>query len=149
MSFELYMPPVLPGRNPKNGRFIKGHTPANKGKKWGDYMGKRAMKRAARGWANLDKYRPKTRPDTAGRCRKQVIAVMDDGAWCVLPYIGAAGEWIGGSRENVRRCCKSNMDRHASKKTGKVNTDHRYLGVRFYYESDNIWTTKIKRQRTE
>ena len=71
-------------------------------------------------------------------------AVKDDGTWCVLPYIGAAGDWIGGSRENVRRCCQSNRERHVNKKTGKVNTDHKYLGVRFYYESDNIWTTKVK-----
>jgi hypothetical protein len=24
-----------------------------------------------------------------------------------------------------------------------VNTDHRYKGIRFYFESDNVWTTKI------
>lgn len=107
-------------------------------------MSKRAQKRASRGWANLDKFRPKTRPDNCRRCRVQVVAVKDDGTWCVLPYIGAAGEWIGGSRENVRRCCQSNKKRHINKKTGEVNTDHKYLGVRFYYENDDVWTTKIK-----
>lgn len=145
MSYgELYLPPEQKGYNPTNGRFLKGHVPANKGKKWSEFMGKRAQKRAMKGWKNLDKFRPKERPDTAGRCRKQVIAVKDDGTWCVLPYIGAAGEWIGGSRENVRRCCQYNQERHVNKKTRKVNTDHKYLGVRFYYESDSIWTTKIK-----
>ena len=130
--------------NPVNGQFLKGHTPHNKGRKWNEYMGKRMQKRAAKGWANLDKYRPKTRPDNCGRCRLQVVAVFDDGKWTVLPYIGAAGEWIGGNRENVRRCCQLNKARHRNKNTGAVNTDHRYKGVRFYYEKDNIWLTKIK-----
>ena len=81
MSYgELTLPPVWTGINKKTGRFLKGHVPANKGKKWSDYMGKRAQKRAAKGWKNLDLHRNKNgRPDTAGRCRKQVVAVMDDG----------------------------------------------------------------------
>ena len=143
---ELTLPPIRLSYNKQTGRFMKGHTPANKGKKWSEWMGKRAQKRAAKGWANLDKYRPTTRPDNAGRCRKQVIAVLDDGRWCVLPYIGAAGEWVGGNRENVRRCCQYNLRRHVNKKTGAVNTDHKYKGIRFYYESDNIWTLKVKQQ---
>lgn len=141
---ELYLPPVRPQYNMENGQFLKGHEPTNKGKAWNEWMSKRGQKRAMRGWANLDKYRPKTRPDNAGRCRLQVVAVTDDGAWFVLPYIGAAGEWIGGSRENVRRCCQFNRRRHVNKKTGAVNTDHKYKGIRFYYETDNIWITKIK-----
>lgn len=52
-------------RNPINGRFLKGHTPHNKGKKWNQYAGKRAQKRMAKGWVNLRKYKPKERPDTA------------------------------------------------------------------------------------
>ena len=57
MSYgELTLPPVWTGINKQNGRFLKGHVPANKGKKWSDYMGKRAMKRAAKGWKNLDKH---------------------------------------------------------------------------------------------
>lgn len=144
MSYELYIPPIRRGNNATNGRFTKGHVPANKGRKWDEYMSKRAQRRASKGWANLDKFRPKKRPDNCSRCRVQIVAVKENGTWCVLPYIGAAGEWIGGCRENVRRCCQSNRERHVNKKTGKVNTDHKYLGVRFYYESDNIWTTKVK-----
>ena len=49
MSYgELTLPPVWTGINKQNGQFLKGHVPANKGKKWSDYMGKRAMKRAAK-----------------------------------------------------------------------------------------------------
>jgi hypothetical protein len=152
MSYgELTLPPIWTGRNNVTGRFLKGHVPANKGKKWTDYMGKRAMKRSAKGWANLDKHRNKNgRPDTAGRSRKEVIAVTDDGRWFHFGYVGAAAQWCGGSRENVGRCCRSNQskvilnDTHG-KPNGKVNTDHRYMGVRFYFESDNVWTTKINK----
>ena len=37
MSYgELTLPPVWTGRNRLTGRFLKGHVPANKGKKWSD-----------------------------------------------------------------------------------------------------------------
>lgn len=152
MSYgELTLPPVWTGRNKKNGQFLKGHVPATKGKKWDEFLSKRKQKRCARGWKNLDKYRNKNgRPDTAGRSRKAVIAVMDDGAWLYFPYVGAAAKWLGsGTRENVGRCCRSNQSKTELRKpwgklSGKVNTDHRYKGIRFYFESDNIWTTKIK-----
>ena len=141
-------------RNIVNGRFLKGHVPANKGKKWSDYMGKRAMKRAMKGWQNVISHRPKTRPDTAGRCRKQVIAVMDDGKWLWFPYVGAAAQWLGGgSRENIGRCCRQNELKRVCKHdwrpnqrkgASRVNTDHKYMGIRWYFETDNVWTTKIK-----
>ena len=155
MSYgELTLPPVWTGINRQTGQYLKGHVPANKGKKWSDYMGKRAMKRAAKGWKNLELYRNKNgRPYNAGRCRKQVVAVMDDGSWLLFPYIVPASEWVGGSREGVGRCCRWNQAKNVckhdwrpgqAKGASRVNTDHKYMGVRFYYESDSIWTTKIK-----
>jgi hypothetical protein len=146
MSYELTLPTVWTGINKQTGRFLKGHVPANKGKKWDDYMSKRAQKRAMKGWRNLDIHRNKNgRADTAGRCRKQVVAVMDDGSWLVFSYIGAAAAWLGGIRENIGRCCRLNRSGvELSKPPGKVNTDHRYKGIRWYFENDNKWTTKIK-----
>ena len=141
---ELYIPPEPKAYNVKTGRFMKGHVPHNKGKKWSDYMSKKAQRRAAKGWKNLEKYRPATRPDTAERCRKEIIAVEDNGTWHYFPCIGSAAQWCGGLRSNVGRCCRCNKNRHVSRKTGKVNTDHKYMGYRFYFESDNIWTTKIR-----
>ena len=150
---ELTLPPERKPYNPTNGYFLKGHVPHNKGKKWSDYMGKRAMKRAAKGWKNLDKYRPTKRSDLAGRCRKAVVAVTDDGRWFYFSYLGPAAEWVGGNRENVGRCCRSNQAKKVCKHdwrpgqpkgASRVNTDHKYKGVRFYFESDNVWTTKIK-----
>jgi hypothetical protein len=37
MSYgELTLPPVWTGINKQTGRFLKGHVPANKGKKWSE-----------------------------------------------------------------------------------------------------------------
>lgn len=147
---ELYLPPEKKTYNPTNGRFLKGHVPVNKGKPWSKWMPKRSQKRCAKGWKNLDLHRNKNgRPDTAGRCRKKVVAVMDDGRWLVFPYVGAAAEWLGnGTRENIGRCCRCNHSKAELRKpwgkpSGKINTDHRYQGIRWYFESDNVWTTKI------
>lgn len=143
MSYgELTLPAVFTGVNRKTGRFLKGHVPANKGKKWDEFMSKRAQRRSSKGWRNLDLYRNKNgRSDCAGRCRKSVVAVMGDGRWLVFGYVGAAAEWLRqchptANRENISRCCRQNT-------AGGRNTDHGYYGVRFYFESDNVWTTKI------
>lgn len=150
MSYgELSLQPEWTGVNRLTGRFMKGHVPANKGKKWSEYMSKRAQKRAAKGWKNLDLHRNKNgRPDTAGRCRKAVVAVMDDGRWQYFSYAGAAASWCGGRRENVARCCRQNQSLTLlhdvrGRLTDRTNTDHRYMGVRFYYERDNNWMKKI------
>lgn len=151
---ELYIEPIRTGINAVNGRFLKGHVPANKGKTWDEYMGKRAQKRCSKGWKNLDLHRNKNgRADTAGRCRKQVVAVFDDGRWLVFPYVGAAAEWLGDcNRENIGRCCRYNQSKKVCKHdwrprepkgAGRVNTDHRYKGIRWYFESDSVWTQKI------
>ena len=152
-AFELYLPPVKPTRNRRTGQFLKGHEPHNKGKQWSDYMGKRAQRRAAKGWKNLDKYRPTERPDTAGRCRKKVVAINDEGQFRIFDYLGDAAVWVGGSRENVGRCCRSNMSKREckhdwrpgqNKGASRVNTDHKYMGIRFYFFDDPAWWDKIK-----
>ena len=161
MSTELYIPPTprpKPTRCPKTGRFLPGHVPANKGKTWGDYMTKRAQRRAAKGWKNCEighAYGRK-RPDNSGRCRKPVVAITDDGTLHAFSFIGAAALWCGGSRENVGRCCRDNhaqrVNKHdwskgRKKGSGHINTDHRYMGIRFYFEADHeIWMPKFKKQ---
>lgn len=71
---ELYIPPERPERNLVNGRFLKGHTPHNKGKKWADYMDMRKAKRIKRiGVKNLVRnYR------ISGWNAKPVVAIKDD-----------------------------------------------------------------------
>lgn len=123
---ELYLPPIIKPilqDTKTNGRFPKGHTPHNKGKKWSEYMGKRAQKRASKGWKNLDIHRPKKRPDTTIRCSKPVIAVNKDGTWLYYPNITTAAKYNNCARENVKRCCKLN--------TTQTNTDHKCNGLTY------------------
>ena len=151
---ELYLP-ERPTVNKKTGRFMKGHVPANKGKHWADYMSKRSQRRCAKGWRNLDKYRPTSHPENCGRCRKQVVAVRDDGSFTVFSYLGVAAKAVGGCRENLGRCCRANASgkvlttaRGKGRGIGSpsVNTNHRYMGIRWYFESDyEIWRTKINK----
>lgn len=148
MNHELYLAPPRPTQNKVTGKFLPGLTPHNKGKKWGDYMSKEGQRRAAKGWKNLDKYRNKNgRPDNAGRCRKRVVAVLDDGRFRIFDYLAPAAEWVGGRRENVGRCCRCNESTTILRKgehKGTINNDHRYLGVRFYFETNDVWWDKIK-----
>ena len=68
----------------------------------------------------------------------------------------AAALWCGGSRENVGRCCRDNhaqrVNKHdwskgRKKGSGHINTDHRYMGIRFYFEADfQIYQSKIVNQ---
>lgn len=132
---ELNLGPVPTFRDATNGRFMKGHIPANKGKKWSEYLSRRAQRGSAKGWKNLELHRH--RPPNAGRAPKPVVAIMDDGRFKILPSLREAGEWCGGHWENVGRCCRENALRH-------VNTDHRYKGIRFYFMSDDSWICKRK-----
>lgn len=136
---ELHLSPVWKGRDFKTGRFLKGHTPANKGKKWNEFMDKRSQKRSAKGWKNLELFRCKGGGPNSGRPKKAVIAVMDNGGWKIFSYTAPAAEFVDGRRENVLRCCHQNASH------GK-NTDHRYKGVRFYFENDNNWINKISQR---
>ena len=141
-SYELTLGSERPTRNAVTGRFMKGHVPANKGKKWDDFMPKRAQKRCAKGWKNLESHRHH-RWDNSGRQPKPVIAIYEN----KLLYFGsihAAGEWCHALCENVQRCCALNSHPTGRGKAAQ-NTDHRCKGVRFYYESDHaIWSSKIK-----
>lgn len=135
-------PPRQETGRDKLGRWTKGHTTHNKGKKWDEYISKRGQRRCQRGWKNIIEHRGH-RPDNAGRPRRQVIAVLDDGSWRFFKDILTAALFCGGQRTNVRRCCEQNAKHHHDVRNGAVNTDHKYMGVRFYYESDDTWTNKI------
>lgn len=137
MSYgELSLPPVRPERNAVTGRYMKGHTPTNKGKKWSEYLSKTAQQRCSKGWENLSKYR-RSGLKHPEKFRKPIIAVSHDSTFRMFTHAAAAIQWLGrGNIYNVQRCCRCNED-------GK-NTEHAYLGVRFYYESNEIWLTKIK-----
>ena len=133
-------------RNLKTGRFLKGMTPHNKGKKWADYLDERKQKKVMRiALQNLETARRLGHCGTAGgRKKKPIIAVLDNGEWLIFPESKAAAAWCGGLRDNICRCCREN-ERTTLTKSGKVNDEHKYLGVRWYFEYDDKWTNKIRK----
>ena len=106
-------------------------------------MGKRAQKRASKGWKNLEKFRPKGNNGVGVLCRKEIIAVMDDGQWRSFSHSALAAEWVNGSRSDVSRTCRNNEG--TKSRSGKINTDHKHKGVRFYYDTNEIWMTKVRK----
>jgi len=145
MSYgELYIESERSYRNPVNGRFLKGHTPANKGRKWSEYLPKHKQKNCSKGWKNLELHRNNGGGPNSGRPKKAVIAVTDEGKFLFFFYVDAAAQWCNGSRYNVARCCRQNQ-RGTLDRNGAVNTDHKYMGYRFYFENDNVWLDKIKK----
>lgn len=146
-SYELNLTEIpQTDRNLKTGRFLKGMTPHNKGKKWSEWMDRRKQRRVKKqALANLDNARRSGHCGTAGgRNKRPIIAVLDNGEWLIFPESKTAAEWCGGERGNVCRCCREN-EATTLTKSGKVNDNHKYLSVRWYFESDNKWTLKIKR----
>jgi len=109
MSNELWLPPTKV--NPKNGRFQKGHVPANKGKKWDEFMSKRSQRRCAKGWVNVEKYRPKKRSDIAGRCKKKVVVVTDDGKFKELKNGQSEMQAFDMQVSDLISCIDSALDR--------------------------------------
>jgi hypothetical protein len=162
MSTELYIPPtprLKSTTDPKTGRFLPGHVPFNKDKKWADFKTKKGQRNSAKGWKNCEIGHAKGHPavEGSGRPKKPVVAITEDGAIHAFSFIGAAALWCGGNRENVRRCCCENhsrkplhkaWDKHKGLEPTKApNTDHRYMGIRFYFESDfQIYQSKIVNQ---
>ena len=149
MSYELYLPPEPPKpyRDPKTGRFVKGMTPRNKGKKWDEYLTPEAQAKARKGWANIQLHRPTSRPETAGRRRKAVVGLTATGEVLRFVSLKEAGRYMQGCHENIRRCCKLNRDEQQLKDTkgnltNRTNTDHTYKRIRWYYESDLKWLYK-------
>ena len=144
MSWELYIPPERPTRDKTTGRFLQGHVPHNKGVEgWQRSLPAKARRRISRGWKNLETHRCTSRPAGAGRPRKQVIAVSDNGRFFVFKSVAEAGRKMGVRRENIGRCCRDN-ERCVTNKTNKVNTDHKYMGFRYYYEENPAWMNKVK-----
>ena len=150
MSWELNIPAPV-GRNLRTGRFVKGRTPFNKGKKWDEYMSQRSRKRAAKGWKNLKKYRPE-RSDRAGAPKKKVIMLDDKGLYREFESLHAAARWLKHKPESIGNCCRANQSCTVLKRDwgrGRrgcneyVNTDHKYMGYRWYFETDRQWIDKL------
>nr|DAQ28689.1 MAG TPA: PROTEIN/DNA Complex catalytic motif, Helix-turn-helix DNA [Caudoviricetes sp.] len=122
---ELYIPPERPTRNLVNGRFLKGHTPFNKGKKWSDYIDDRKRRKMLRG---LELGR-KGNPNIAGSNAKQVVAIKDGQLFAIYSSSNDAGRKTGICSRNIRSCCSGKR-----KSAG---------GYQWFWESGDKWLDLI------
>lgn len=96
---ELYIPVERPTRNPINGRFLKGRTPHNKGKKMIDYLDEDTVKRMKEiGRANL-----KPNANFGGWNKKSVIALEGEKVVGWFPSAEEAARKVGVSPSAIRK----------------------------------------------
>lgn len=119
---ELYIPKDRPGRNFVNGRFLPGHVPHNKGKKWADYMDMRKARRIKR--TAVKNLVPGGCP-CAGWNARPVVALDGGRLAGVFPSSEEAGRKSGVPARNIRHCCEKKR-----KSAG---------GYRWFWEDDNDW----------
>ena len=110
-------------RNLQNGRFLKGHVPHNRGKKWPEWMDGRKIKKVRRiGLKNLER---KGRMDLGGWNARRVVALREDGKPFVFSSAAAAARITGLIARNIIRCCQGKC-KHCGK-------------FRWYYWESNEW----------
>lgn len=120
MYGELYLPPESDHVNKKNGQFMKGHIPHNKGKKWSEWLDGRKQKKIIRiAMKNL-----KCNPNIGGWNKRQVIGIDKNDHWSVFESGDDAGRKFNINSRNIRRCCQ----------TQKGNNT--YYGIRFFWADD-------------
>lgn len=122
---ELHIPHKRAYRNPINGRFLKGITPHNKGKKWADYIPEAKKNNMLKGL-------------TLGRCgynkigginAKKVVAIKDGEIYAMYDSACDAERKLGICSRNIRSCC--------AKKRAHAG------GLKWFLESDNEWIKLI------
>ena len=146
-SYELRLEPIRVKRDPVAEQPKKRRTSPRKGKTWDDFLSRESQERCAKGWENLNIYRKTAVRNSRGKSGtpgRQVVAVFDDGRFEKFESLEQAGRYVGVNYTCISVCCKRNKEGKAFKRRkGIPYTDHRCMGVRFYYEDDPIWITKI------
>ena len=94
MSTELSLQPTRPTRNKVTGRFLKGLTPHNKGKRLADYLSEESQREIAKGWKNLNEHRSENGKKYGGRNRKPIVGITSDGEFHVFKDAYVATEWL-------------------------------------------------------
>lgn len=124
---ELYIEPIRLQRNAVNGKFLKGHTPFNYGKKWSDYLHEDVQNKLRK---NLKIGRFLGNPNLPGWNKKAVVAIKE-GKFCgVFESCVDAGTKLHVQIRNV-----SHVANGKRKRCG---------GYEFYFESDfDKWCERI------
>lgn len=124
---ELYIEPIRPTINKKNGQFLKGHEPFNKGKKWIDYLPEDKIRKMKKQILSLS---GGGRKDIGGWNKKAVVAIKN-------------GEFYGYFESCIDAADKLNV---CSRNVSHVANGKRKRcgGYEFYFESDfDKWKERI------
>lgn len=122
---ELRLGDERPQYNPINGRFLKGHVPHNKGKKWSEWMDGRKQKKVRR----ILKKNIHGRHNIGGWNKRAVIMLDNEGNHAYFESSAAAGRATGITARNIRYVCDKKR-KHAG-------------GYRWFWFDDNDWTEYI------
>ena len=93
---------LLPQMPQKKGRFLKGHEPFNKGKKWSEWLDGRKARRIKRILLSYRQYNYKL----GGWNKKQVVGISIEGKACVFESAEDASRKLGINGRNIRHCCE-------------------------------------------
>ena len=124
---ELFIPIERPTRNLVNGRFLKGHTPHNKGKTL-KFHSRWSRRRCLK---NLEKGRNTPHKTGGGTNKKSVVAIKDGKLVGVYDSVRTAGEKLNITPSHISDVCL--------KKKGHKTV----RGYRMFFESDNDWFSEI------
>ena len=130
-----------------SGRFVKGMTSCNKGKKPHEWMSEEGRKRSIEaGTKNLKTGYHGNRSPNAGRKPIPVIGIDSNCKVKRYASLKEAQKATGAIWTNIRRSCELNRKQTPHLQSGMINTDHACLGIRWYYEDDvQIWTSKTRK----
>lgn len=146
-SYELRTGSLTKSDFRNRGKFTKGHTPWCKGRSWSEWMPEEHQARVkAIGLKNLEKGHSHD-PRGWATYYHPVIAIDAEGRMSRFEGIKQAAEHFRCCRCNISRCCR--LNRQGTEPTGtrqRINTDHRYMGIRFYYEDDVQLWSKARRK---
>ena len=121
---ELTLNPIPITRNMVNGRFLKGNTPHNKGKKLSEYMSDDNIQKVMSG------LRRTGRPDIWKDNAKQIVAIKDGKLCGVFSHSNDAMRKTGINARNIRSVCNK------LRKTAG--------GYQWFFEESDEWIKLIK-----
>lgn len=120
------MPPVqfLTRKNQVNGRFLKGHTPFNKGRKLEEYLSKQQIE-------YVTSFLSRTGHSNFGGWNKKEIAAVKDGKLiCVFESARDAQRKTKIQTRNINSCCNKKRKRAG--------------GYEWYFTNDSEFLLKLK-----
>ena len=115
---ELNLGPVLPGRNPCNGRYNKGHITHNKGRKWDEWMDSRHHSHVKSNLTN------RGNPNLGGWNKKPIVTIIN-GRFVRYESTREAARKLGIKDRNICAVLKKKR-KHCG-------------GLRWFYFDSNDW----------